>query len=626
MLPGSDSRLKTMLLSETCPPLLIRGGIDQWPASKWTVNSLVDVLKDKSLRCRLMPLERESAGKSTDNSPLKNFSPQQFSCYIDYKYMNQVFDSHPEMLKDVCWSSLGLQGIDGSKSTMWIGSPGACTPCHYDSYGFNLVAQIQGRKQWVLFPPEDSAFLYPTRIPYEESSVFSQVDVTRPDMTRFPLFKKSRPYSVTLEPGQVLYVPRHWWHFVTCKETAISINTWVDVPKDAESRVHEAVTRCLASALIPYLTETAGKSAFDQWINPTEEIEAAATNMAYLTQALRHLPSDEGPEKLSGSMQDVPGIELLQSAGGGISVHPTPDCDGSTSISAVQPASVSQCASAGKTEDQSHGGETCSRKRRRTSEVLSEREEVEETAVRKFNCKKALGAFPVSDEQLEELDEWCHVNHSHFTTTVATSHVLYSRTNPISADVNNSCSCSDLASPSDDKTAVHETTDDSTESSDLDLHERADASDRILQFALALNDFEIHFLGQSAPACDRMCAQHDVSKSNSDQRDTIHDATAKKKTKEISDNLKDPLSSESGQHSHLMSVVSTTKRCRGQVYVLKSCDFSEFVRGGQAPEIENNFSNVSVSVEEALLRSVLGPDMVRLITTKMQQQLKPSPS
>ena len=49
------------------------------------------------------------------------------------------------MTHTVQWSSLGLQGVDGQHSTLWIGSPGASTPCHYDTYGFNLVAQIQGR-------------------------------------------------------------------------------------------------------------------------------------------------------------------------------------------------------------------------------------------------------------------------------------------------------------------------------------------------------------------------------------------------------------------------------------------------------------------------------------------------
>ena len=32
-----------------------------------------------------------------------------------------------------------------------------------------------------------------------------------------------------LEPGQVLYVPKHWWHYVECESTAISVNTWIEL-------------------------------------------------------------------------------------------------------------------------------------------------------------------------------------------------------------------------------------------------------------------------------------------------------------------------------------------------------------------------------------------------------------
>lgn len=59
------------------------------------------------------------------------------------------------------------------------------------------------RKRWHLFPPEDTAKLYPTRIPYEESSVFSQVAVLHPDLRRFPAFHGASEHIVTLQPGQV---------------------------------------------------------------------------------------------------------------------------------------------------------------------------------------------------------------------------------------------------------------------------------------------------------------------------------------------------------------------------------------------------------------------------------------
>lgn len=32
---------------------------------------------------------------------------------------------------------------------------------------------------------------------------------------------------VDLDPGDVLFVPARWWHYVENLSTAISINTWV---------------------------------------------------------------------------------------------------------------------------------------------------------------------------------------------------------------------------------------------------------------------------------------------------------------------------------------------------------------------------------------------------------------
>jgi len=84
-------------------------------------------------------------------------------------------------LKMVDWSAFGFDGRDGTQSTFWLGSQGAYSVCHYDTYGCNLVAQIYGRKRWVLYPPSQTHCMYPTRIPYEESSVFSQVSVRSPD-------------------------------------------------------------------------------------------------------------------------------------------------------------------------------------------------------------------------------------------------------------------------------------------------------------------------------------------------------------------------------------------------------------------------------------------------------------
>ena len=52
------------------------------------------------------------------------------------------------------WELLGALAA-GWVFTLWLGSCGASTPLHYDSYGLNFVAQCIGTKLWRLAPPSD---------------------------------------------------------------------------------------------------------------------------------------------------------------------------------------------------------------------------------------------------------------------------------------------------------------------------------------------------------------------------------------------------------------------------------------------------------------------------------------
>nr|CAD7431537.1 unnamed protein product [Timema monikensis] len=148
----------------------------------------------------------------------------------------------------VTWANLGFPERTGSESTMWIGSSGAHTPCHIDTYGCNIVAQVMGRKQWILFPPSAPAML-PTRVPYEESSIYSNRNFYSPGSDMAEELTQAR--VVTLNPGDVLFVPHHWWHYVENITTAVSINTWIsldylpDLPLSvAISQVDTCVNLC----------------------------------------------------------------------------------------------------------------------------------------------------------------------------------------------------------------------------------------------------------------------------------------------------------------------------------------------------------------------------------------------
>ncbi|XP_069838560.1 HSPB1-associated protein 1 isoform X2 [Dendropsophus ebraccatus] len=251
-----------------------------------------------------------STASAEESGPFSRFDKAEFWAYADYKYLALLFKDRPELLQEVSWTDFGFPGRDGRDSTLWVGSGGANTPCHIDTYGCNLVLQVQGRKKWHLFPPDDTPYLYPTRIPYEESSVFSKVNVVNPDRRRYPAFSRARPHVVTLHPGQVLVVPRRWWHYVeSVDEVTVSINSWLELDSDHQARVEEAITRMVVCAF----KSAEGAETSGDWLNPTEDgVTTHETNLRYLNLALSALTENkmaENEREESGGDRDEPGTK-----------------------------------------------------------------------------------------------------------------------------------------------------------------------------------------------------------------------------------------------------------------------------------------------------------------------------
>ncbi|CAI9531834.1 unnamed protein product, partial [Staurois parvus] len=104
-----------------------------------------------------------------------------------------------------------------------------------------------------------------------------------PDRSRYPSFCHAHPHVVTLHPGQVLFVPRHWWHYVeSVDDVTVSVNSWIELDSDHEARVEEAITRMVVCAF-----KSADSSVPpDIWLNPTEGTSTShGTNLEYLNRA-----------------------------------------------------------------------------------------------------------------------------------------------------------------------------------------------------------------------------------------------------------------------------------------------------------------------------------------------------
>ena len=110
---------------------------------------------------------------------------------------------------------------------LWAGHGGGVTPTHFDMRA-NFLCQLRGRKQLLLLPPSESFKLYPFPSGHPMDN-FAMADLGAPDTARFPALALARGLETTLAPGEVLWLPRCWWHFVHQLEPRaqnLSLNFW----------------------------------------------------------------------------------------------------------------------------------------------------------------------------------------------------------------------------------------------------------------------------------------------------------------------------------------------------------------------------------------------------------------
>ncbi|CAH0550028.1 unnamed protein product [Brassicogethes aeneus] len=192
--------------------------------------------------------------------------------YFDYKYLKDWLSNVEELKNEISWEAFGFPELNFEHSTLWIGSKGAHTPCHKDTYGSNIIFQIFGQKEWIIFPPEEN--LQQTRIPYEESSIYSKLNFYSPNPKDFKALSRCR--KITLNPGDVLFLPNKWWHYVENLETSISLNTWISMEVDHEERINESLIQLIISQFSKDLNKDQQKIL----LNPNIQDEIQNLNFA----------------------------------------------------------------------------------------------------------------------------------------------------------------------------------------------------------------------------------------------------------------------------------------------------------------------------------------------------------
>jgi hypothetical protein len=212
-------------------PVILTGMMGRWPAMrKWSLeyferkwgNEPVEVMMNRNLsehpdinmnRLKSKVLLKDylrmvKTGGQTDNYYLvaSNFllnDPRFCSLHEDFEPFPAYLDSDNRTAPYGC--------------SFWLGPAGTVTKLHHDAVNI-MFCQVKGRKEFILFSPQQTPVLYNHR------GVYSAVDCEHPDTLAYPLFKNAQRIRVVLKPGEALFIPVGWWHFVKALDVSISLS------------------------------------------------------------------------------------------------------------------------------------------------------------------------------------------------------------------------------------------------------------------------------------------------------------------------------------------------------------------------------------------------------------------
>ena len=196
-------------------PVVIERFIEDWPAySKWDLNYMADVAGDLEV-----PLyddrpvdykdgfnEAHATMKMREYVDLLKREPTKYRIFL-WNILKEV----PQLKKDFYYPDFGLR-LMKSLPMLFFGGRDSYTFMHIDIDLANIFHfHFHGKKQAILFDPKQTKYLY--KIPHSLITR-EDIDISNPDLKKWPALKKAEGWTANLEHGNMLYIPEGYWHYM----------------------------------------------------------------------------------------------------------------------------------------------------------------------------------------------------------------------------------------------------------------------------------------------------------------------------------------------------------------------------------------------------------------------------
>jgi hypothetical protein len=227
---------------ETRRPVVITGLAEGWPAlSQWSPAVLANRFGERTVEVRragklyrtlLKNYVRYLDGQA---ARLWNSGPQSQSQELIYLHALVLPQTLPELLDEFAapphflpnWMTHprlapALPAAVRASAVLFVGPAGVGSATHRDRFHTHAwLTQIYGEKQVWLISPERHHESYQNPQDQDRSLADNFEDLAA---GRYPLLKPESVASLTLRPGDTLFIPAGWWHGAKCLTTSISLS------------------------------------------------------------------------------------------------------------------------------------------------------------------------------------------------------------------------------------------------------------------------------------------------------------------------------------------------------------------------------------------------------------------
>lgn len=105
----------------------------------------------------------------------------------------------------------------GNHVWLYVSLAGALTPLHQDNNAvIAYLAQLQGHKEAILYSPEDKRHYWSRELGY--------MNPLCPNDDEFPTWREARPWTASLNPGELLIWGSNWAHHVVTLSNSITVS------------------------------------------------------------------------------------------------------------------------------------------------------------------------------------------------------------------------------------------------------------------------------------------------------------------------------------------------------------------------------------------------------------------